>query len=256
MKKCFTINPFRSTEEIASYHQLLADKVYQAIEIFYPYELDENGFKQYQKNIEALLVYQPEVVMHLPFGKKSDLCNMGTFEEVLARIKEAINFAKRYQVKKFTLHLGYVNGQNREVLFLHLVETLKDLCDFATPGVMMIENMPGSEEMGYSPEEIINLIKEVNRHNLKFIFDTGHANVSEYALEDYLHTLYPFLMHIHLSDNHGLRDEHAPIGSGNIDFKKLLSLLTDYRELFCLEILYHTVNDLKQYAIDLDSVNP
>ena len=40
---------------------------------------------------------------------------------------------------------------------------------------VMIENMPGSGELWYSPKEILEIINEVNLDNLKFILDTGHA---------------------------------------------------------------------------------
>lgn len=255
MKKCFTINPFRTTEEINTYHQLLENRIYQAVEIFYPYQLDETGFNTYTTNIKSLLCYNPELVMHLPYGKDSDLCNLNEYESVVKRLKEAIVYGKMFNISKFTLHLGYVNNNDRELMITHIIKVLKDICEFSYPCNIMIENMPDIQEVGYSPEEILLIIRAINKPNLKFIFDTGHANVSEYEFDDYLHILKPYLMHIHVSDNNGLRDEHGRMGSGNINFKHLFTELKAYSELYCLEILYRTVDDLINYARDFDQLS-
>jgi sugar phosphate isomerase/epimerase len=41
-------------------------------------------------------------------------------------------------------------------------------------------------------------------------------------------------MHIH--DNHGKRDEHLPIGQGTIDWKELMTGLSDYKGLMVTEM--------------------
>lgn len=254
MKKCFTINQFRTTEEIKSYQPLLANNIFQAIEIFYPYGQSEEAFINYTNNIKDLMVYHPEMVMHLPFGRQNDLCNLDLYQVVLDRMKAAITYSRQFNIKKFTLHLGYLNNNNREFILKHIIEVLKDLCDHAYPGDLMIENMPGIGEIGYSPQEIMDIIKAVNKPNLKFILDTGHANVSAFTISDYLDLLGSKLRHIHLNDNHGQRDEHARLGTGNINFKELFSQLPNYDDLYCLEILYKDVNDLEIYAADLDKL--
>ena len=61
-------------------------------------------------------------------------------------------------------------------------------------------------------------------------------------------------MHLHISDNNGLSDQHKPIGEGNIDYKKVFSYLKEYKELYCLEIIYHTDKDLINYSNLLKNV--
>lgn len=249
IKKCFTINQFRTPEEIQSYAILLKQNLYQGIEIFYPYDSD---ISSYTKAITELNTNQCEVVMHLPYGPKNDLCNPDTYLEAVKRIKEAIDYSKQFKIDKHTLHLGYLHG-NREDNINKLIHILKDLCDYCE-GILMIENMPSNNEIGYSPEEIYEIINRVGKDNLRFILDTGHANLSEYQLDDYLSLLKKYLCHLHLSDNNGLQDEHQRIGTGNIDFKSLIKNLQDYQNLFCLEILYRDVNDLIMYSNDLDKI--
>jgi sugar phosphate isomerase/epimerase len=46
-------------------------------------------------------------------------------------------------------------------------------------------------------------------------------------IKSYLNRFYPRLIHIHIHDNHGELDEHLPLGSGIIDFKKVVKWLKD-----------------------------
>nr|NIS40833.1 sugar phosphate isomerase/epimerase [Desulfuromonadales bacterium] len=39
----------------------------------------------------------------------------------------------------------------------------------------------------------------------------------------------PYLLHMHLHDNHGDRDAHLPVGKGTFDFQRLFSLLRAHR---------------------------
>lgn len=251
MKKCFTINPYRTTSEFTAYEELLASQEFQGIEIFYPYVLSPADIQTYYQNVNYLLKYNPEMVLHLPYGSKNDLSNLHNYQAVIERLKQAITFGASLNVTKYTLHLGYLNNQKRDVVINHLITVLKDLCDYAGKAWIMIENMPGKGELGYSPEEIKNIILRVNKPNLKFILDTGHAHLSEYDILDYIEVLSQYLSHIHLSDNNGIRDEHAPLGTGSISFDKVFAALKDYQELYCLEIIYQDVNQLKQYSKQL-----
>jgi len=262
MKKCFTINPQRTTEEFLSYHQLFDENIYQAIEIFYPYNLDLERQKIYTNNISDIQSKYPrlEIVMHLPHGPKNDLCDLEKYDETLKILKDGIKYTSQFNTKKLTLHLGYVNNEtSRDTYINHIVKVLKDLCRYADNFNMniMIENMPGIKEMGYSPDEILQIIGQVNQSNLKFIFDTGHANVSEYNPTDYIYKLKDYLYHLHFNDNSGVKDQHIRLGLGNIDFSKIFKALKEinYQELYCMEVLYNNSEDLVLYSKDLDFYN-
>lgn len=249
-KIAFTINQFRTKEEIESFGQLLANNLYQGIEIFYPYSRDKNGYDEYTVAITKLLIFNPEVVLHLPFGAKNNLLD-DRDGNILRRLKDAIDYGKSLRATKFTLHLGESFGR-RDDAIERLVYLVKDLCKYAGDSFIMIENMPSSRELGYSPKEIKYIIERSNCFNLKFILDTGHANVSEYLIDDYLFELREELMHVHINDNNGLRDEHVRIGLGDIDFKKFIANNKDYKNLYCLEIIYKDKDDLVLYANDLN----
>jgi sugar phosphate isomerase/epimerase len=118
----------------------------------------------------------------------------------------------------------------------------------------MIENMPGYNELGYSPDEIKEIIESSGKDNVKFILDFGHAHVSDYPIEEYIDKLGDKLMHLHISDNNGTSDQHKPIGFGNIDYVNVFKYLKNYTELYCLEIIYKTDKDLINYLNSLENV--
>ena len=61
------------------------------------------------------------------------------------------------------------------------------------------------------------------------------------------------LMHLHISDNDGTRDKHARIGTGTIDYQLFFDTLNSigYDGLCSSEVLFNTVEDLKQTACDV-----
>jgi len=68
--------------------------------------------------------------------------------------------------------------------------------------------------------------------NLGICIDVGHAHLSadigtegEDAVSAYLNRYSESLIHLHLHDNHGERDEHLAFGEGTIDWKRTLDTL-------------------------------
>lgn len=260
MKKCFTINPFRTDADFLEFDQILATNIFQGIEIFYPYPLSLEAQEKYRENVERIHHKYPhiEVVMHLPYGRENDLCNLEHFQETIKILKDGITYTSQFQTKKLTLHLGYVDEKKERSFYVdHIVPILQELCDYAQKYQMavMIENMPGSAELGFSPEEILTIITRTARKNLKFILDTGHAHVSRYENPAYIQLLGSYLHHMHFSDNDQSGDQHKRMGLGNIDFKEVFRELhrINYHELHCLEIIFHKPEEVLGFAMDMDS---
>jgi len=93
-----------------------------------------------------------------------------------------------------------------------------------------------AEEMGVAihlenvyektPEMILTLIEKISSEYLGFCLDMGHMNVfGEVPLSEWLDALGPYLKEVHLHDNDGLSDAHAPIGSGTVPFEELFQYL-------------------------------
>ena len=249
----FTINNLRTTEEINSYKELIDKGLFQGIEIFYPYRVDKEKAELYTKNIHDLINGRDiEVVLHLPHGGvDNDLCTGN--EENIQRFYDAIDYGRQFNATKYTLHLGSSKYKN---YLDNAVKVLKKLCSY-TDAYIMIENMPSSHEVGYNLEEMKYLFDNTNMENCKLIYDTGHGHVSFKDTNKEIEFLQCFkdrLMHMHICDNDSTRDAHAPIGKGNIEFKKLFDSIKGYKELYCLEIIFKDSNDLKEYHKNLEEV--
>ena len=135
MKKCFTINQMRKRENFVDYMRLLENDIYQAIELFYPYNQSNEQIKQYTSSVKEIMTKFPnvELVLHLPHSIYNGLCldehlNAGSKEIMMAGMK----FASGFNVKKLTLHLGHIDKNiDREIYYEKLVPILKELCDYA-----------------------------------------------------------------------------------------------------------------------------
>lgn len=76
------------------------------------------------------------------------------------------------------------------------------------------------------PDTLYELLSRFDSPLLGHCFDVGHWNLfSLITLNDWFSVLGPRIVHLHLHDNFGKRDDHLPIGEGNIDFRTLFKLL-------------------------------
>ena len=257
MKKAFTINCMRTKEDFVGFNKILNQGIYQGIEIFYPYNVTQEQASFYTKEIHNIIKLNPsiEVVLHLPHGIKNSLTDEYLQDSILL-MKDAIDYAKDFGVKKLTLHLGSVKpNKKRSVYIKEISQVLKELCDYASKDdmVIMIENMPSNSELGVSPEEILQIIEVTSRENLKFILDTGHAFVAKIELTEFVYKLKKYLVHIHFNDNDGMKDEHKQMFLGKIDFYALFEVLKaiNYNELHCMEVIFKKYTELIDFAKDL-----
>jgi sugar phosphate isomerase/epimerase len=89
-----------------------------------------------------------------------------------------------------------------------------------------------------TPEMLLTLIEKISSENFAFCLDMGHMNVfGEAPLSEWLDALGSHLGEVHLHDNDGRKDAHAPIGSGTAPFEELFEYLRDkeMRPLVTLE---------------------
>jgi sugar phosphate isomerase/epimerase len=79
------------------------------------------------------------------------------------------------------------------------------------------------------PSTIIDLIRCVDSPLLRHCFDVGHWNMfTKVSMAEWFAVLGPYIAETHIHDNHGEKDEHAPLGEGNIDSRLFFSLLDRY----------------------------
>jgi len=62
----------------------------------------------------------------------------------------------------------------------------------------------------------------------------GHANTNT-RVDEFLDKCLERVVHVHLHDNHGTKDEHLPAGQGTVDWKKVCRAIQYLDVRFILE---------------------
>ena len=137
---------------------------------------------------------------------------------------------------------GYAIEKYREALFRSLDELLPLAEELGI--TLCLEN--GLTPLN-SAEALVSYMRKYESPFLGVCFDTGHANVKEQAgsrpdnvtlqvwekwgltirLEsDMAEILQPYIVSCHIHDNYGVRDDHALPGNGNIDWGRIVKILS------------------------------
>ncbi len=172
------------------------------------------------------------ITIHLPY---SDLnlasMNQPIWEETVRQMKSCLDLACEFS-RLAVVHPGHLSPlgmQMPDAAWTQNILGLQQICDHAAELDMRIavENMVNMPALlGRRPEEIVGILETVDRENAGFILDVGHANTNG-NVEDFL-KLKKLVIHAHIHDNHGERDEHLPVGFGTVPWSKVASALEDY----------------------------
>ena len=94
-----------------------------------------------------------------------------------------------------------------------------------------VENRPGDNFEGLG-----ELFSEYGPHFLGLCYDSGHGNIGGGGLE-HLESAKERLISVHLHDNDGLADQHAPLFTGTVDWPELARLIarSPYRAFLTVE---------------------
>ena len=168
---------------------------------------------------------------YLPFGSP--------FQELRAC---AVEIMKRYLdafveigCRKVTVHTNWppsLFSEEEGVKFQ--TESLQSILSFAKEaGVrILLEPLNTVHDHALNIDSLLAL-----NEGLYFHADIGHLNLFGREPVEYLLRYKDKLEHVHLHDNNGYDDLHLPMGAGNIDWDRLLSVLkTFYDGTITLEI--------------------
>jgi sugar phosphate isomerase/epimerase len=173
------------------------------------------------------------ITIHLPY---SDLnlasMNQPIWEETVRQMKSCLSLASGF-ARLAVVHPGHFSPlgmQMPDAAWSQSISGIQQICDFAADLDMKIAvenmvNMPAI--LGRRPEEILGILDTVDRENVGFILDVGHANTNG-NVENFL-KIKDKIIHVHVHDNHGERDEHLPVGNGTVPWKKVVSAFQGYK---------------------------
>jgi sugar phosphate isomerase/epimerase len=161
--------------------------------------------------------------------------------------------ASELNMPKVVLHPGLVNGLGVFIMDTALTYAWRSLDAIVTKADKLkihlcIENMFPKYQSFFEPDHF-NKIFDMYPH-LSLALDIGHANIDcrdgRRGL-DFIEQFGHRIGHLHISDNHGKKDDHLPIGEGNIRFPEIISALkqSGYNGTVTLEVFSEDRNKLK-----------
>ena len=200
-------------------------------EVFFPCEILETLIPEELAAIAAGLEKNGlRATIHGPY---MDL-NPGSVEPLLReatlrRIHQALDAAAVLKPRVMVLHPGYDKwryGESQDTWLKHSIATWREVLGRAEKigCVIAVENIFEEE-----PSTLRTLLETLDSPLLRHCFDVGHWNMfAKAGMEEWFTELGPFIAETHIHDNFGTKDDHAPIGEGNIDFELFFALMERY----------------------------
>lgn len=114
--------------------------------------------------------------------------------------------------------------------------------------VIAVENIFEEE-----PSTLKALLEEIDDPNFGHCFDVGHWNLfKQVGMEQWFEALGSRIKEVHIHDNSGTRDDHAPPGEGAIDFRLFFQLMERYAPGAAYTIEAHSREDLERSLLNLE----
>ncbi len=178
-----------------------------------------------------------------------------TDSHYLVQYKQALELAASWKANFIVVHTNEAFQGDKQAAQNLVVQRLHQLWDLAKnyPVQLAIENV-GLRNKG-------TLLFDWNDyHDLLDTFpqavallDTGHAHINGWDLPQVIERLGPRLTACHLHDNHGITDDHRPIGCGTIPWNPVFTAIQTYCPEITLVFEYAHVN-LETLLISIDDV--
>ena len=171
-----------------------------------------------------------KTTIHAPF---MDL-NPGSPEQLVRRVTaqrfdQVLDAAEILKPVVMVFHPGYDRwryGDNQETWLGNCIDSFRPVVERAERigCTIAVENIFEEE-----PSTLKGLLDAFDSPILRHCFDVGHWNLfHKVGMEEWFDQMGAYIAEVHVHDNHGRRDEHLPIGEGNIEFDLYFRLMKQY----------------------------
>jgi sugar phosphate isomerase/epimerase len=170
----------------------------------------------------------------------------------LREIFDALEIGKELGMKKFVFHPGRIGGMGRykrdeakayylDVL-LKVMEKARKLCL-----IICIENMFPDINAFIEAKEFKEIFE--NYPDIRLTLDVAHAELGakKNRTPEFIKAYGDRIGHLHFSDNFGREDNHLPLGTGIINFSRIVRELkkTTYDDTLTFEVFSRDKDYLK-----------
>lgn len=226
-----------------------------------------------QAHYSQILHLQDEIRRLLDTRAMGLVCHLPTFvltADLTAGIRNAsrqemarsLAAAHALNAEKVVVHPSMISGLGPFVMDLamqYAQESLQMIIAQAAELdlVLCLENMFPRYQSFFEARDFTDILQTYP--GLKITLDVGHANINSprgQRFLEFIHTHGDRIGHVHLSDNHGSRDDHLPIGAGNIKWGKVVQALQgcNYDETVTLEVFSENRTDLHKSLLKVKSL--
>jgi sugar phosphate isomerase/epimerase len=168
--------------------------------------------------------------VHAPFMDLSPgALDRLVLEATRRRFHQVMEAAAVLKPSVVVFHPGYDRwrfGSSRNRWLANSIETFQAVVESAaTIGcIVTVENIFEEE-----PSTLRALLEAFDSPLFRHCFDVGHWNLfSRLSMEEWFAELGPYIAEAHIHDNHGLSDDHSPLGEAGIDFPQFFKLMARY----------------------------
>jgi len=212
-------------------------------------DLDQFSQADFRETAERLNGHGLSVTFHAPFmdlrpGAIDPLIRQVTVE----RLRRVFDLIPWFRPRSVVCHPSfdekyYVSAGEKQWLE-NSIDTWRQMLDMVrgTETIIALENI-----YERNPQPLRQLLDALASPQIRFCFDTGHANAFGNAtVAEWVESLGDYFGEIHLHDNHGTADEHLPVGEGTFPFRELMSRLHQRNLTPILTIESHSDQSLRR----------
>jgi sugar phosphate isomerase/epimerase len=196
------------------------------------------------KTLKESLDYHPSFSIHAPF---MDLSPGAVDEKIRAitieRFLSVFDIAQILRPKTIVFHSGYEKWKYARNIDLWLEGSLITWRAVLERARALNIRIAIENVFEDDPANLRILMERINSEHFGICFDTGHFNIfSTIPLGEWIGQLKPYLVELHLHDNHKTSDSHIAIGEGTFDFDALFAAVKDRDMIYTIE--GHTPEDV------------
>ena len=195
---------------------------------------------------DVMSTHGVQCTIHSPF---IDL-NPGSTEPLvrdvtMRRFGQVLDAASILKPQVMVFHPGYDRwryGDSQDKWLKHSIDNWQMILERidAIGCTVAIENI--FEE---DPSTLRSLLEAIDSPRIRHCFDIGHFNLfSKVSLEEWFSELGGYIAETHVHDNFGIKDDHLPLGDGEIDFDRFFPLMQQHASEAVYTIEAHCQKDV------------
>ncbi len=143
----------------------------------------------------------------------------------LNRYRQAVETCVRLGIHRLIVHSGFAPQVYYPEWFVpKSISFWRSFAQELPEGFeLMLENV-----LEPTPEPLCEVVEGVDNPRVRICLDVGHANAySRIPVTDWIRRFGQRIGHVHLHNNDGTRDAHAPLNCGTLDMPGILGLLEE-----------------------------